>query len=133
MANSHRPAVAIHKAQTISKTKRKIRIIHILAPQIIKTDTENFRELVQRITGKPSGEKCCKQKNPTIAPGNEGGIDQESSSFWGLDQSREKKVKEELGFCSDGSYLGGFSDLEGFISELGEFPMLPLDMDGTQV
>lgn len=40
----------------ISKGKPKIRIIHIYAPEIIKTDAENFRELVQRLTGKPEDE-----------------------------------------------------------------------------
>lgn len=39
-------------SHTISKLKPKIRIIHIVAPEIIKTDAENFRDLVQRLTGK---------------------------------------------------------------------------------
>lgn len=34
-------------------TVPKVRIIHIIAPDIIKTDVSNFRELVQRLTGKP--------------------------------------------------------------------------------
>lgn len=49
---------------------------------------------------------------------------------WGLDVTKEK-VKEEVGVCSSdescGGYLGGFTDLEGFISEIGGFPFLPLD------
>ncbi|XP_062109760.1 uncharacterized protein LOC133821546 [Humulus lupulus] len=65
------PSLAIHKdSKTISKvsninnTKPKIRIIHIFAPEIIKTDVANFRELVQRLTGKPTEkDKCCKKKN----------------------------------------------------------------------
>ncbi|KAJ1259932.1 hypothetical protein BS78_10G193700 [Paspalum vaginatum] len=32
----------------------KIKIIHIIAPEIIKTDVANFRDLVQRLTGKPA-------------------------------------------------------------------------------
>ncbi|KAL1567290.1 hypothetical protein AAHA92_02783 [Salvia divinorum] len=49
-------SVGIHKnSRTICKEKPKIRIIHIVAPEIIKTDTENFRSLVQRLTGKSSG------------------------------------------------------------------------------
>lgn len=140
----------MHKgSQIISKTKPKIRIIHIFAPEIIKTDVENFRELVQKLTGKPSGDqKYCKKK-PRIA--GTGGNEQESSGdisnlsenprmiakknggFWGLDQTRER-VKEEARVCCDeisGGYLGGFSDLEGFISDLGEFPLIPFD--GTQI
>ncbi|KAK1288516.1 hypothetical protein QJS10_CPB19g00963 [Acorus calamus] len=33
--------------------KPKIRIIHLFAPEVIKTDAANFRDLVQRLTGKP--------------------------------------------------------------------------------
>lgn len=35
-------------------TRPKIKIIHIIAPEIIKTDVANFRDLVQRLTGKPA-------------------------------------------------------------------------------
>ncbi|KAH7660364.1 VQ domain-containing protein [Dioscorea alata] len=41
-------------SHTILKVKPKIRIVHIFAPEIIKTDAANFRELVQKLTGKPS-------------------------------------------------------------------------------
>ncbi|XP_027351072.1 VQ motif-containing protein 25 [Abrus precatorius] len=159
-ANSHPPSLAMQKSsQTISKTKPKIRIIHIIAPQIIKTDIENFRELVQKITGKPSGQNYCKKK-PTIASGTAGmeSIHQESTSgksnsFSGLSNDKPKsmaenmdlrnegldhsweRVKEEIELFSDelscGRYLGGFSELEGFTSEVGEFSLFPLD--GTQV
>jgi hypothetical protein len=45
-----------------------------------------------------------------------------NGEFWGLNLT---KVKEEVG---GGGYLGGFSDLEGFISEInGGFPLFPLD------
>ncbi|XP_062229272.1 uncharacterized protein LOC133927039 [Phragmites australis] len=40
---------------TSTTTRPKIKIIHIIAPEIIKTDVANFRELVQRLTGKPDG------------------------------------------------------------------------------
>ncbi|XP_047326030.1 VQ motif-containing protein 25 [Impatiens glandulifera] len=51
--------LGIHRTSTqlvITKVKPKIRIIHIFAPEIIKTDVANFRELVQRLTGKPNSE-----------------------------------------------------------------------------
>ncbi|KAL2491459.1 vq domain-containing protein [Abeliophyllum distichum] len=49
--------LTVHKdSHAITKLKPKIRIIHIVAPEIIKTDVENFRELVQRLTGKPAEE-----------------------------------------------------------------------------
>lgn len=57
----------------ITKEKPKIRIIHIFAPEIIKTDVANFRELVQRLTGKPSHQDHkgtnCKNK-PIISRSN---------------------------------------------------------------
>lgn len=50
--------LGMHKdSHAISKLKPKIRIIHIFAPEIIKTDVQNFRELVQRLTGKPSADR----------------------------------------------------------------------------
>ncbi|RZC77443.1 hypothetical protein C5167_001583 [Papaver somniferum] len=51
------PRLGMHTdSHVISKftMKPKIRIVHIYAPEIIKTDASNFRELVQRLTGKPS-------------------------------------------------------------------------------
>lgn len=51
-------ALGIHRdSRVISKIQPKIRIIHIFAPEIIKTDEAHFRELVQQLTGKPSKEK----------------------------------------------------------------------------
>jgi len=160
LTNPNKPkTLAMHKdSHTISKTKPKIRIIHIFAPEIIKIDAENFRELVQKLTGKPSGEKKSFKKKTRVIEGiskNEGVREQESSrstssgsglssedcsrkelnngGFWGLDLTMDRVIKEEVreGGSSDegcGGYLGGFSDLEGFISEInGGFPLFPLD------
>ncbi|KAL6532918.1 hypothetical protein OROGR_013878 [Orobanche gracilis] len=56
----------MHKnSQTTSRTKSEIRIIHIFAPQIIKTDASNFRELVQRLTGKPKDNEQSTKKPKT--------------------------------------------------------------------
>uniref|UniRef100_A0ACD5WKE8 Uncharacterized protein n=1 Tax=Avena sativa TaxID=4498 RepID=A0ACD5WKE8_AVESA len=58
------PAAAQHKGSSrhhttattapsrTTTTRPAIRIIHIVAPEIIKTDTANFRGLVQRLTGR---------------------------------------------------------------------------------
>uniref|UniRef100_A0A7N2LD95 VQ domain-containing protein n=1 Tax=Quercus lobata TaxID=97700 RepID=A0A7N2LD95_QUELO len=47
--------LSMHKhSREISKLQPKIRIIHIYAPEVIKTEPANFRELVQRLTGKPA-------------------------------------------------------------------------------
>ena len=49
------PQLSMHRdSRVISKLKPKIRIIHIYAPEVIKTEPANFRELVQRLTGKPA-------------------------------------------------------------------------------
>ncbi|KNA05098.1 hypothetical protein SOVF_193520 [Spinacia oleracea] len=56
-------ALAMHRdSRVISKVQPKIRIIHIFAPEIIKTDVANFRELVQRLTGKPDAGSKSKGK-----------------------------------------------------------------------
>ncbi|PPD69912.1 hypothetical protein GOBAR_DD33209 [Gossypium barbadense] len=55
--------LSVHKdSQIISKAKPKIRIIHLFAPQIIKTDVANFRQLVQTLTGKLPQEKGSKDR-----------------------------------------------------------------------
>lgn len=54
MSTSAMPAAARGGSHTATPTTRpKIKIIHIIAPEIIKTDVANFRDLVQRLTGKP--------------------------------------------------------------------------------
>ncbi|KAH8485680.1 hypothetical protein Peur_070733 [Populus x canadensis] len=138
--------ITMHKnSHTIAKVKPKIRIIHIFAPEIIKTDAANFRELVQRLTGKPSDQKGgCRQK-----PRRARTQDQPRNCNSDLCEEkpvRTKKVEPRSGFGSSlgsrervkeeeemwngaysGSFLGGFTDLDGFIQELGEFPLLPMD------
>ncbi|XP_017976718.1 PREDICTED: VQ motif-containing protein 17 [Theobroma cacao] len=139
-------ALSIHKdSQTISKAKPKIRIIHIFAPEIIKTDVANFRELVQRLTGKPAQEKGCKKKarigrrdhqepritrfcDKPVAAAVAKKMELRTGFLAGL-ETRER-VKEEEGMWNgenSGGFLSGFGDLDGFIQELGEFPLLPLD------
>ncbi|CAI9103241.1 OLC1v1001692C1 [Oldenlandia corymbosa var. corymbosa] len=59
----HSKHLSLHRdSRTISKLKPKIRIIHIVAPKIIKTDVENFRNLVQRLTGKSAEGKGIHKK-----------------------------------------------------------------------
>ncbi|KVH94706.1 VQ-like protein [Cynara cardunculus var. scolymus] len=108
----------MHKdSRIISKIKPKIRIIHIFAPEIIKTDVANFRDLVQRLTGKPAEKKKLKTTKRTET--------QKRSSFSlaaaGAEVTREKiKGEEEIwvGANSGGGFLGGFGDLDGFMQEL---------------
>ncbi|XWS43238.1 hypothetical protein CRYUN_Cryun16bG0085500 [Craigia yunnanensis] len=141
-------ALSIRK-DSLTISKPKIRIIHIFAPEIIKTDVANFRELVQRLTGKPSQEKGCKKKpriarrdhiqepritsfcdKPVAAAAMAKKMELRTGFLTGL-ETRER-VKEEEGMWNSigensGGFLSGFGDLDGFIQELGEFPLLPLD------
>lgn len=139
-------SLAIHKdSHTISKlpNKPKIRIIHLFAPEIIKTDVANFRELVQRLTGKQHTEKllasnkntrCPKNYNSEEPKGNIVFSDKKKmtltkkidfkAGFKAMD-TREQ-IKEEKGMW--------FTDLEGLIHELGgdQFPLLPFDVSHMQ-
>ncbi|OMO62996.1 VQ motif-containing protein [Corchorus capsularis] len=167
MSSPSSSSLSLHKdSQTISKAKPKIRIIHIFAPEIIKTDVANFRELVQRLTGKPALEKGCKKKArigrrdihihhqdqprstsgggfcekppPVVAAAAAAAMAKKmelrSTGFFAGLETRERAVKEEEGTWNNnngdhnsGGFLTGFGDLDGFIQELGEFPLLPLD------
>ncbi|KAE8776661.1 VQ motif-containing protein 25-like [Hordeum vulgare] len=105
---------------------RKIRIVHVLAPEVIKTDARHFRDLVQRLTGKPSAA---------------GGGSSSSSSSWPAESSSQqaaaggsssvavavapaavkaevKKEKEDAASPEEG--LGGATN-EGFFQDLDEF------------
>ncbi|KAI5671587.1 hypothetical protein M9H77_11951 [Catharanthus roseus] len=136
-------------SQTISKVKPKIRIIHIFAPEIIKTDVANFRELVQRLTGKPSEKKKLPKSVPPARRKEESTttgaasfpvrslpivkkMEMRSCLIHGGNSElmmRERiKGEEEIwkGANSGGGFLGGFADLEGFMEHLNhEFPLLP--------
>ncbi|WVZ79386.1 hypothetical protein U9M48_026966 [Paspalum notatum var. saurae] len=54
----------VDAAAAAAATRPKIKIIHIIAPEIIKTDVANFRDLVQRLTGKPA---CARAPEPDTA------------------------------------------------------------------
>ncbi|CAI9757869.1 unnamed protein product [Fraxinus pennsylvanica] len=115
------PSLATRKA--ISKVKPKIRIIHIFAPEIIKTDAANFRELVQRLTGKPTDSK----KKPKISSNKQ----MEAAMTSGFDASarfveRIKGEEEEIwrGANSGGGFLNGFAEFDdgSFMQEINQFP-----------
>nr|XP_033514768.1 VQ motif-containing protein 25-like isoform X2 [Nicotiana tomentosiformis] len=124
-------------SQTISKMKPKIRIIHIFAPEIIKTDVANFRELVQRLTGKPSEKKknnnnsynnikkrqqiTTKQLVPKKMELIRSGCNYPS-------EFRERiKGEEDIwrNANSGAGFLGGFQDYDGCFMQ--DFNLLPLD------
>lgn len=108
-----RAPILNRKSRTISKFKPKIRIIHIFAPEIIKTDATNFRELVQRLTGKPTSdieERKTPNANNTIKM-----------------IERLKGGEEEIwrGADSGCGFLGDFADFDGiFMQDLHQTSFL---------
>uniref|UniRef100_A0A1J3CRR0 VQ domain-containing protein n=1 Tax=Noccaea caerulescens TaxID=107243 RepID=A0A1J3CRR0_NOCCA len=103
-------------SQIISKIKPKIRIIHIIAPEIINTDVKNFRTLVQSLTGKPEITKIGTKKKTTQTnfpapppPSQENGHETAElvNMFIG-----SHAVKEEWGSCSNPNT---YFNLEGLI------------------
>ncbi|KZV44972.1 hypothetical protein F511_31061 [Dorcoceras hygrometricum] len=96
------------KTPSISKVKPQVRIIHIFAPEIIKINAENFREVVQRLTGKPAEDDMAKKCNKRIDVGCCVRI----------------KEEEEIWSCADSS--GGFSaEIDEFMQEIFyQFPVV---------
>lgn len=141
-------------SRAISKvnSKPKIRIIHIFAPEIIKTDVENFRELVQRLTGKPSERDGAKSKgrrsakrvdprmtvtekySPPIATRFRCDAGEQDEEAQGRDGDSEcgarMKVEEEIRRAD--SYGGGDELFGRPYGELGcceeEFPLIAMDV-----
>ncbi|THG18977.1 VQ motif-containing protein 25-like [Camellia sinensis] len=112
--------LAMHKdSHVVSKFKPKISIIHILAPEIIKTDVENFRELVQQLTGKPTDRKG---KNETTSA--------ESESCMHISHNggdRMKKESEQIcGSENSIGFIGGFGEMDDLVQDLTQIPLLPL-------
>ncbi|GAB4851535.1 hypothetical protein Ancab_030938 [Ancistrocladus abbreviatus] len=131
--------MALHKdSRLIAKAEPKIRIIHIFAPEIIKTDVANFRELVQRLTGKPSenggsgGAKAAKVRRNCTRE------DQPRSNTAVYEKTAvSKKVHDHYQHAghhnqdnhhrqdqlwrgeSSGGFLNAFSDVDCFMQEIG--------------
>ncbi|KAJ0961693.1 hypothetical protein J5N97_005461 [Dioscorea zingiberensis] len=99
----------------VSKLKPKIRIVHIFAPEVIKTDTENFRELVQRLTGKPAKEEDTDEK------ARNGGKEAKvvTKCINGDVRKKEGLWREEIN--SEGFVDG---DIDEFLHSLGDLPLI---------
>ncbi|XP_039141930.1 VQ motif-containing protein 17-like [Dioscorea cayenensis subsp. rotundata] len=97
-------------SHTISKLKPKIRIVHIFAPEIIKTDAANFRELVQKLT--VGGEVMKKKKKKKKKDIDEAG-----------DEMLWKERENEDGF------LCGLGDVDGFLQGFAnDYQFLPIPL-----
>ncbi|KAL1533988.1 VQ motif-containing protein 25-like [Salvia divinorum] len=123
-------------SKTISKTKPEIRIIHIFAPEIIKTDATNFRELVQRLTGKPTEadpssrgttKMKARKKVARIFPATKK-TEMAMSMRAGFHADFRERIKGEEEIWSSANsgagFLGGFADFDGFMQEINHFPFL---------
>nr|XP_010910772.1 VQ motif-containing protein 25 [Elaeis guineensis] len=130
-----RPAtLALRKdSHMISKMKPKIRIVHIFAPEIIQTDVENFRELVQRLTGKPTKRNGGKKAAaPAVVDSTESmGMRRSYRDSWVGERVKgelEVEKRELRTEGTSGGFLstGGFGDVDGIFQGLGDFPSLPL-------
>ncbi|XP_075112875.1 VQ motif-containing protein 17-like [Nicotiana tabacum] len=136
---------SMHKdSHTITKMKPKIRIIHIIAPEIIKTDVENFRELVQRLTGKNAAQVKGKKtkrdmrnqrKNIELSPQNHHHHHQHMNMLQDTNYRMKEEESDGISYGSvensSNGFLSGFG-MEGFIQDLSEFPMFPFKLP-TQI
>ncbi|CAM8973877.1 unnamed protein product [Rhodiola kirilowii] len=130
----------MHKEQSqtiLSKNKPQVRIIHIFAPEIIKTDPANFMELVQRLTGKPnSSPRDRKRKNYKSARNyvrSEGDhhhvevVKREEAAAGEIWRSSSSSAGSGNDHESAGGFLDGFGDMDdGFMHQLG--PFQPADL-----
>ncbi|CAI8589633.1 unnamed protein product [Vicia faba] len=123
-------------SQVISKAKPKIRIIHIYAPEIIKTDAANFRELVQRLTGKPEDHEKggARSNSKTALPQTKDSmiVQEDEKDFLSLQNGisvKNETEEEEIWKRSKSNekfngFLDGFSEYDGFMEELSTMPLL---------
>ncbi|XP_057806202.1 VQ motif-containing protein 18-like [Salvia miltiorrhiza] len=110
--NSVEAAIARPKlsdySRSISKLKPKIRITHIVEPEVITTTAEDFQQLVQRLTGKPVERKQSRKKGNSI-------------KTEGVLQERMKIEVEEI---HDHTVYSNFlEDVDGFFHDMNESPL----------
>ncbi|KAL6844131.1 hypothetical protein ACP4OV_025804 [Aristida adscensionis] len=139
-AAAHRLSHAIAKAPP-----RKIRIVHVLAPEVIKTDPRHFRELVQRLTGKPEPSNGAgaeaSPEGPTSSSSSPPPPDScdtagDEGAGAGAAAIKAAAVKEEAETSSEGG--GGFvrglgaedGGNQGFFQGLEDFLFSSYNMDG---
>ncbi|XP_068501164.1 VQ motif-containing protein 17-like [Phaseolus vulgaris] len=131
-------------SHVISKFKSEIRIVHIFAPEIIEIDAANFRELVQRLTGKPeegrgrSNSKTSLTKDPMDSHPKEALIIQDEEEFLSLqngirvkDEHEEEEAQDDLWRSKlnkkFSGFLDGFSEFDCLLEELSTTPEVNQD------
>ncbi|KAL1206920.1 VQ motif-containing protein 17 [Cardamine amara subsp. amara] len=144
------PNIAMHnQSRKVTKSKPEIRIIHIFAPEIIKADVSNFRQIVQNLTGKQDHhhhhdlhhQKDLKRNSKSrVSHGHDDDRHQvhDMNKSHGFSTNSEVEDEEEemvsvtwngSGGESSGGFLNSLGTFDDFIQELGEFPYLPLTID----
>ncbi|KAJ8645239.1 hypothetical protein MRB53_006987 [Persea americana] len=117
-------SIVMHKqSHAVSKLKRNIRIVHLIAPEVIKTDVENFRELVQRLTGKPASARKCIDKNKKKKVEGCSIHVMDSNVSESSNRCEERVKEEEMRGKKNSGFFGGFGDLGGFTQGMTEFPL----------
>ncbi|KAM3288548.1 VQ motif-containing protein 17 [Capsicum chacoense] len=118
-------------SQNISKMKPKIRIIHIFAPEIIKTDVANFRELVQRLTGKPSEinnhNNNIKKRSRISSSSSTKLVPSKLEIIRGGYNNCKGEEQEDIWRNANnygGGFLGGFQEFDGFMQDFNQLPLL---------
>lgn len=128
----------------MSKFKPKIRIIHIYAPEIIQTDAANFRNLVQRLTGKSAADRRENKKKRSMPrkgilktlihhePGETMDLPEEFPCL--KNGERVKQEQEKIGAAENSNgFFGGFADLVDVMPELSQFPLFPFESSSADV
>jgi hypothetical protein len=104
--------------------RNKIKIVHVLAPEIIKTEARHFRELVQRLTGKP----------PEDASSYSASGSCDTASEEGAVASRAEVKDEAETSSGGGGYLRALGAEDGsnesFFQGLEDFLFSSCNMDG---
>ncbi|QCD95913.1 VQ motif-containing protein 17-like [Vigna unguiculata] len=126
-------------SHAISKLKSEIRIVHVFAPKIIEIDAANFRELVQRLTGKPeegsggSKSKTAPTKDAMDSNPKEALMVHDEEEFLSLQNGVGVKDEHEEEEGKDGlwrsklnekfsGFLDGFSEFDSLLNELSTAP-----------
>lgn len=121
-SSQHRLSHAIPKTPP-----RKIRIVHVLAPEVIKTEARDFRKVVQRLTGMPSSQKgSCAASALTDEDASPSSL----SSWQPTAMSSPMKVEAETSSGEGGGLLYDL-DPDGYNDGFYDFLLSSCDTDGV--
>lgn len=130
-------------SHTVTKLKPKIRIIHVVAPEIIKTDVKNFRELVQRLTGKTTAEVkgTTKEKHEVKGSIKESNVQSKSLCTCCSKPNENEESGEDIVKESEGEIYGDFpngflrfpADIDDFFNNQEESELSIPQFESSQI